>query len=259
MTENNRDAAEEFAKRLANNDPPDPDPTDNFFLYGETGTGKTTCVKTLKEDVLRTGPDGAKALLLTNDKGGKSIQSALHDDDPYRWLEELVIHRYRDLQDAYVFLNSREHPYVWAILDDTKIMADMLVKKLEGEYGDDVWGIYRALNNKFRKMLRSFRDLDMNILFIGREGKMEDSERRTAAFPGKALGTGNDKSSVLHEFDHAFRAIKRGAGDDAEYLLQTESTEDAEAKKRDEHQLLDLYEKPDLSAIRKKINHGIID
>jgi len=252
---NKRDGAAVFAERLNNNEPPPPKPTHNFFVYGGTGTGKTTLVKTLKGDVVE---NENRVLLLTNDKGSASIQSALHDTDPYRWLIEEDIDEYQDVRDAYAYLYQKEHPFEWVVLDDCTIMAQMLVRVLEKKLGDNTWDIYRELNNRFRRLLRGFRDLDTNVLFLAREGIKEKTDGvKTAAFPGKALGTGNDKSSVLHEFDYAFRAFKRGEADEPEYLLQTDGSDDVEAKKRDEMHVLDLYESPDMTAIRTKIIDAI--
>jgi len=254
-----RDGAAEFAAGFGDYQAPPPTPTHNFFVYGPTGSGKTTLVKTLKSDVIEQG-DESRALLLTTDKGSASIQSALHDNDPHLWLIERDIDRYQDLQDAYLYLATKDHPFSWVILDDATLMAYLLVDRLEDEFGDDTWGIYGALNKRFRRMLRSFRDLDTNVLFIAREGHVEgDASKKTAAFPGKALGEGNDKSSVLHEFDHAYRAHVDGPSDDPEsYCLQTVGDESCEAKKRDEFHVLDeVIRDPDLSEVRTKLIDSI--
>ena len=244
-----------LAKKFASYQPPELDPVYNFFVYGATGTGKTTLVKTLKSDAVQAE---GRVLLLNNDHGDKSILTALHDTKPYQWLLTHTVSKYDDVREVYKYLVTQENDFRWVVLDDTTRIAEMLLDDLEEEYGDDVWGAYGALNSRFRTLLRAFRGLGINILFLAREDQNKDP--KTAAFPGKALGDGNDGSSVLHEFDHAYRMVRVANGeDDDEFFLQTKSTEDAEAKRRDEFNCLDFMEKPDISHIRKKLVDSIKD
>ena len=243
------DLAKKFKARLEKNTTPELDPNYNFFVYGQTGTGKTTLIKTLKQDCIEH--DG-RCLLLNNDDGDASILSALYDKDPYRWLYNEQVQTWADIQSAYLYLKDGDHPFRWVVLDDTTVMAGILLAQLNDEMGDDVWGAYGRLDKQFRKMLRNFRRLDINTLFIAREDT--EKEQATAAFPGKALGSGNDGSSVLHEFDNAFRTIRVAEDDDSyRYELQTIGDDHVEAKKRDEFDAVDKFEPADIGAIRKKI------
>lgn len=242
---------EKLEAKFGNYKPPAIDPTYNFFVYGGTGTGKTTLVASLKEDAVASKK---KVLLLNNDMGDKSILSSIYDVEPYQWLISETVEKYDDIRNVYRYLANGKHDFGWCVLDDTTNMADMLLTKLQqpDEYGDDAWGAYGALNSQFRSLLRAFRGLPMNILFLAREDK--NKTPATAAFPGKALGDGNDGSSVLHEFDHAYRAIRiANAEEDDEFFLQTKATDDVEAKRRDEFNCLDFMEQPDISAIKAKL------
>lgn len=252
-----KNAADRFAEAIEDYDPGPIEPSRSYFVYGRTGTGKTTLVKTLKADAV---DNDARVLLLSNDRGNESIQSAIYDNEPYQWLVVKTIGAYQEVRDAYAYLDQTDHPYEWVVLDDCTRMAEMLLHgPLDDEFGDDTWGKYAALNKRFRRLLRSFRGLGCNLLFLAREAM--DTRPATAAFPGKALGTGDDKSSVLHEFDHAYRALRRvpeeAGPDEADYLLQTRTTQEAEAKARDEHHVLDTYETPDLSDIHTRLTDAI--
>lgn len=233
------------------------EPVYNFFVYGLPGSGKTTLVRTLKKDAV---DKKKKVLLLNNDYGDKSILSAIHDDKPYQWLIPHDVNNFDEIRDVYRFLKESDHSFGWVVLDDATIMAEMLLKKLQQpeEYGDDTWGAYGQLETQFKGLLRAFRGLDLNVLFLGREDK--NREPVTAAFPGKALGGGNNGSSVLHEFDHAFRATRVSHKDeDDEFFLQTKASEEVEAKRQDEFNVLKFMEEPDISAIKEKLIQSVRD
>lgn len=240
--------ADAFAEELAEWEPPELDPTIDVFVYGETGAGKTTLVKTLKDDCVE---HDAQCLHLTVDKGDESILSAVHDPD--RWLIPREIDGMAGLRAAIKFLMSKDHGFRWVTLDDCTRMASIMNEELKDEFGDDTWSRYAALNTRFRKLLRTVRGLDINSLFLAREGTKSESGTKTAAFPGKALGEGDDKSSVLHEFTFGFRQVRQHReGEDDRFYLQTTATPEAEAKKRDEFHVLEDQEEPDISALREK-------
>lgn len=243
-----RSPADRFADKLNAWEPPPIDKFVDFFVYGATGTGKTTLTKTLEADCTE---HDARALMLTCDMGNDSILSAIYDKR--RWLQPVDVTEMDDVREAIVYLQRRDHPFRWVILDDATRMAEIMNDELKQEFGDDVWGRYGALDNKFRAMLRKVRSMDINSLILAREGTKEKSELKTAAFPGKALGEGNNKSSVLHEFTFAFRAVREPReNEDDHFCLQTSATEAAEAKRRDEFNVIADREEPDISMIRSK-------
>jgi len=256
-TEDDTQQIDQFAARVDSYEPPTFDPTLDLFIYGQTGTGKTTLVKTLKDDCM--DHDG-KCMLLTCDKGNESIQSAIHDKDG--WLQSFPVDSMNDVRGALKFLIGRDHPFRWVVLDDTTRMAQIFNNELKTEFGDDTWGRYGALNDRFRVMLRGFRGEDINSLFLAREGHKENSAQKTAAFPGKALGEGNDKSSVLHEFTLAGRMVceptdtpdqyEHVDADGHRYYVDFQPSDAIEAKKRDEFHALDPQEEPDISSIRRR-------
>jgi GTPase SAR1 family protein len=242
------EAADQFAQEIDQWTPPELDPTIDVFVYGESGAGKTTLVKTLRQDCLEN--DG-RCLHLTVDKGDESILSAVHS--PEQWLVPREIDYVNEIRAAISYLSKKDHPFRWVTLDDCTRMASIMNEELKDEYGDDTWGRYDALNTRFRSLLRAVRELDINSLFLAREGTKENGGTKTAAFPGKALGEGDDKSSVLHEFTFGFRQVRQvKEGEQDRFYLQTTATSGAEAKKRDEFHVLDEQETPDISDIRKR-------
>jgi len=266
MTDDNgQSIIDSIADDLANYQPPEFDPTLDLFVYGQTGVGKTTLVKTLKPDCVEH--DG-KTMLLTNDKGNESILSAIHDTD--QWLVSQPIDNFDQTRGYVRYLMTREHPFRWLVLDDCTRFAQLLNDELQTEYGDDVWGRYAALNDRFRTFLRTCRSMDINVLFLAREGEKEGEDgQKTAAFPGKALGEGNDKSSVLHEFTLAGRMTCQPVDDpdnyehvDPEgnrYFIDFQHSDSIEAKKRDEYHVLEPKEVPDISSIRRRWVDSIQD
>lgn len=228
------------------------DPYFNFFIYGGTGTGKTTNIKTLKEDCQE---HDAKAIILNVDKGDKSIRSALDED----WLVDIPIEDWEDLKDAYAGLSTTDHPFRWIVLDDVTVMAGYLLDLLKDKHGDDTWSAFGELNTRFRDMLEGFRNLESNLYFIAREAKMtvDGYEKACPRFPGKALGADDDgEGSVAYEFDFVFRQKAKLDGDERKHYLICQETESTIAKKRDEHHVLNEIERPDLTQLRKKLVEG---
>jgi len=244
----------EQVREAAERGAPD-DPYFNFFVYGGTGSGKTTNIKSQKEDCLESD---SRALILNVDKGDKSIRSALNED----WLIDYPIEGWSDLKDAYAGLSQTDHNFRWISLDDVTVMAGYLLEMLKDQYGDDTWGAYGELNSRFRDMLDGFRNLEANLYFIAREETMQVDgyEKACPRFPGRALGADDDgEGSVAYEFDFVFRQKFKRKGDQRKHYLICEETDNTIAKKRDEHHVLNEIERPDLTQLRKKLVKGTAD
>lgn len=228
------------------------DPYYNFFVYGGTGCGKTTNIKSLREDCQK---HEAATLVLNVDKGDKSIRSALDEE----WLVDYPIDTWDDLMDAYAGLSQTDHNFRWIALDDVTVMAGYLLERLQDKHGDNTWDAYGELDTRVRGMLEKFRHMEANLYFIAREDKqnIDGYEKACPRFPGKALGADDDGTgSVAYEFDFCFRQKAKQDGDERKYYLITEEDDKTIAKKRDELHVLNPIEKPDLSKIRRKLVEG---
>lgn len=147
-------------------------------LYGPPGSGKTTA-----------GATWPKPLYLSAESGLLSIR----DRDVDVW----TIDEWEDLEEAFAYLRKGGHQYQSVVVDSVteaqKKLNDYIVRKFpavkrgyENLASESDWGANIA---KMRSMLRAFRDLPLNVVFIAlSQDVVIDGENVTRpALNGKTL------------------------------------------------------------------------
>lgn len=93
------------------------------------------------------------------------------------WINYVEIKTFKDLQEIYKYLLEGKHPYKTFALDSISEINDIIINELsagKGQmYQNDRW----VLGKRMVDMLRKFRDLPMNVIFVSHETTVNDDER----------------------------------------------------------------------------------
>lgn len=162
--------------------------TTNVLIYGPSGHGKTTGAGTACSDA--ENPD--LAVLNTEGGGWQSIASTL-GYVPYVW----NISSKKDILQAYTELEAGKHPQIKTVLVDSttdlaKLLLDDIVENTTRRR--DAPGVpsmqdYGELSQVFERMLRRFRDLKMNVIFVALEKDETEEYERNGKTHRRVVGT----------------------------------------------------------------------
>lgn len=134
---------------------------ENHFLkcliYGAPGTWKTTFAGTAEDVLIGSAEAGLLGL-----KSG---------------INYVEIKSFKDLQEVYKYLSEEDHPYKTFALDSISEINDIIINELSAGkwqmYQNDWWILWKRMVD----MLRKFRDLPMNVIFVSHESTVNDDER----------------------------------------------------------------------------------
>lgn len=202
------------------------------LVYAQAGAGKTPFSAT-----------APKPIFLDADRGLLSIS---HLDLPSIEINDLY-----DLDDALEFLKSKKgRKFETVIVDDFTEITELIVQDLE-ETEEDKWEVYAQLGKKGKKIIRKFKKLKMNVIFICKMTEIEDDGEilRRPKLTGKML-----PEYVPFAFDEVFTIRQNKDGET--YVLTRNQGSKWYAK--DRSRTLKAKEKPNLTDIFKKIRAGKI-
>ena len=195
-----------------------------MVMYGASGAGKTTLIKTLPTPFIISSESGLLALA---------------DVD----IPAVEVTTEADLKEAYEY--ARKSDYETVCLDSISDIAESILAEYKGKFTDGRQA-YGALGDTIGKYLRKFRSLNKHVYITAKEGKSEINGVAIVApsMPGNTLTT-----NIPYIFDLVLRleANKKG-----ERIIHTQSTFTQTCKDRSGK--LDNKEAPDLGAIIKKIS-----
>lgn len=168
------------------------------LIYGASGSGKTYFSGTAKN-----------ALYLSAENGLLSIK----DKNPEYW----EIKSFKDLENAYKFLNEEEHKYETVVLDSITEISDILKRNIEKEHGRTMqiqdWGEFKE---KIIDQFRKFRDLKMHVIFIALDDRIVDEDKIHKIVPNL---DGKAAPAALPQFMDIVGYTQIGA--DGKYWMQT--------------------------------------
>lgn len=204
------------------------------LVYGAAGVGKTTLCAT-------TGaPD--KTLILSAEAGLLSIRESN--------VSAINITSVQTLRDVLAYLKSGEHDYTWVCLDSISEIAEQVLAS-EMESKKDPRQAYGEMAVMMERMIKSFRDLPMNVCMVCK-GKQSDDEGRMVwqpSLPGQQLA-----EKLPYLFDEVFCLVAQ-VNKEGEVRRALRTTADGKYTAKDRSGRLDAWETPDLAAVYKKI-HG---
>lgn len=204
------------------------------LVYGAAGVGKTTlCASTGSPE---------KTLILSAEAGLLSIRESA--------VSAMNITSIQTLRDALAYLKAGDHPFAWVCLDSVSEIAEQVLAS-EMESKKDPRQAYGEMAVTMEKMIKSFRDLPLNVCMVCK-GKQTDDEGRMVwqpSLPGQQLA-----EKIPYLFDEVFCLVAM-TNKEGETKRALRTTADGKYTAKDRSGRLEGWEAPDLAAIYKKI-HG---
>lgn len=178
----------------------------SFVIYGQSGIGKTSLVKTIPENSLKE-----KRVLIINAESGllplRELDLPVFDLAHNEGKEIPRGQRIQRLAVICQYLKEHSKDYDFIILDSVTEIGQCLVEALKGKYPDKkdgflMWGEY---SDKMMAILKSFRDLKINtiLLFLENIDKDENGSR----YHGVDL-QGKIATKLIAYYDEVFCMIK---------------------------------------------------
>jgi hypothetical protein len=124
-----------------------------ILIYGQAGAGKTFATQSMP----------GKVLVISAEAGLLSIKDAPN-------VSAIEVANYDDLREVYAALRSGELVYDSVCLDSVSEISEILLVHEKGRNKDGRMA-YQNVSEAVTSLMRSFRDLDMHVLFICKEGK----------------------------------------------------------------------------------------
>lgn len=199
------------------------------LVYGQSGVGKTTLIRTLPNPIILSAESG--------------LLSLAGEDLPF-----IEVKTMEELREAYAFVASSDYDTV--ALDSISEIAEICLSA-EKKKTKDGRAAYGMLNEIISDLIRAFRDIPgKNVFFIAKAEKETDQDGKILwgpSMPGKTLSNG-----LAYHFDLvlALRAEKNAEGQTVRALM-TETDGLWQAKARGFK--LNPWEAPDLGAVIEKV------
>lgn len=217
-----------------------------FLVYSPPGIGKTTLAKTLQEKTLIVSAEAGLLSLkgtdidvydLTEDENGNAVpkeQRVARLFTLYKWLAK----------------DEAKKKYKWLFVDSLTEIAQNLVEELLIQFPDPkdglkMWGEYAI---KSRSLVKSFRDLNYNVVFTALEIEEKDENGRRYLRPDMQGRTGKQLPAFFDEVLHL------EIDNEGKRQILTQPKENISAK--DRSGALDIYEPADLWTLVTKIRGG---
>ena len=210
-----------------------------LLIYGQAGAGKTYSTQSMP----------GKVLVISAEAGLLSIKDAPN-------VSAIEVSSIDDLREVYEALNSGELSFDSVCLDSVSEISEILLVH-EKTKNKDGRMAYQNVSEAVTSLMRSFRDLDMHVLFLCKEGKENNDGiflfgPKMASKPlGEAITYFFDEVLALRVYDdvdeNGDSVIKRA--------LQTRIHGGYTAKDRSGK--LDKFEEPNLTALIEKLGFSI--
>jgi len=201
------------------------------LVYGLSGAGKTTLIKTLPKLIIISAEAGLLSL------AGMEI--------PY-----LSVTTMDELKEAYSFVLEHKDEYQTICLDSISEIGEVVLSA-EKKVAKDPRQAYGALQEQMGDLIRSFRDLPgVNVYFSARAEKTQDELGRilyAPSMPGNKVG-----QSLPYFFDEVL-ALRVEQDPDGNTVRMLQCDTDGTWSAKDRSGKLETWELPDLGAIIEKI------
>lgn len=239
-----------------------------LLVYGESGMGKTVLSSTAK-DVLVVSAEGgllslSKNNLLTihpNDPIVKANATngikVIEIQQPAAYTYENADQPLQQLRDIYQFLASPQAKDIkTVVIDSISEISEIVLACMVGKTKDDRQA-YKELRNKMIAIVRNYRDLPKNIVFIAKQNTEKNDNgaivKVTPAMAGKKLG-----EDVAYQLDCVFymKNVSNEQGQLCRVLATRPDSDFCEYIAKTRNSTLPIYVNPHLEQIFEMINKG---
>ena len=206
-----------------------------LLIYGQAGSGKTYATQSMP----------GKVLVISAEAGLLSIKDASN-------VSAIEVKGYDDLREVYAALKSGELAYDSVCLDSVSEISEILLVH-EKNRNKDGRMAYQNVSEAVTSLMRSFRDLDMHVLFLCKEGKENNDG---VFFFGPKMASRPLGDAITYFFDEVLALRIVDDQDDegnviAARWLQTRIGQGYTAKDRSGK--LEAFEEPNLTALIAKL------
>ena len=190
-----------------------------------------------------------RVLVISAEAGLLSIKDAPN-------VSAIEVKTYDDLREVYAALKSGELDYDSVCLDSVSEISEILLVYEKGRNKDGRMA-YQNVSEAVTSLMRSFRDLDMHVLFLCKEGK----ENNDGVFLfGPKMASKPLGDAITYFFDEVLALRIVDDQDDegnavAARWLQTRIGQGYTAKDRSGK--LEAFEEPNLTALIQKLGFNI--
>ena len=203
----------------------------------------------LKDKIFSTQTMPGRVLVISAEAGLLSIKDAPN-------VSAIEVKTYDDLREVYAALKSGELDYDSVCLDSVSEISEILLVYEKGRNKDGRMA-YQNVSEAVTSLMRSFRDLDMHVLFLCKEGK----ENNDGVFLfGPKMASKPLGDAITYFFDEVLALRIVDDQDDegnavAARWLQTRIGQGYTAKDRSGK--LEAFEEPNLTALIEKLGFNI--
>ena len=206
-----------------------------LLVIGASGAGKTVLLGTCK----------GSTVIINVEAGLMSLSKTANDN-----IQVVTVKSRRDLEDVLSYFKQTGTPD-WVCLDSISEVAEIILAE-ELEKTKMPMKAYGEMGNITTALIKEFRDLPCNVVMTCKEGRTKDENigmLYEPSLPGQKLSAG-----ISYYFDcvAAMRVFKNEDGS-VNHFLQCRRDESYTAK--DRSNTLEMFEKPDLSIIERKIKN----
>lgn len=201
-----------------------------ILAYGDSGAGKTFAIKDLP-----------KPLIISAEAGLLSLQKY---NLPYVEVKEIS-----DIGEAFKFLQSSKD-FESVAIDSISEIADVILQKAK-QMNKDQRIAYGQMQDQMKEIIRSFRDLNLNVYITAQSERLTDASGTTIYFPS---APGNKLGQALPFFFDEVLAFRTKNNEEGETSYSILCKTDGTWYAKDRSCALDMYERPNIAAIINKIN-----
>jgi len=228
--------------------------TFNAVVYGGLGTGKTSLIRTARKPVLvhSFDPGGTKVLRDEIDEGSIIVDSRYEQEDPRSPSAfKLFDDEYHRLRRGEVFEQLGTY-VIDSVTTWAQCAMNAVLKKAGRAGGTPQQNDWMPQMMMMENAMRDFVSLPCDCILLGHDDVTKD-ETTGRMFAGLMI-TGKLSRRVPLLFDEIYCALTKETSKGIEYQLLTRATGMYQARSRlGKGGELDLYEKPDIKAILRKV------
>lgn len=202
----------------------------NALVYGESGIGKTVLTTTAKDCLLISAESGLLSIL----------------DSQIDVVEATSLNT---IKEAYTYLKGK-HKYNTVAIDSISEVAQVVLNEYKAVERDPRQA-YMKMAEEILAVIRAFRDLPMNVIFVAKQDKITDElSGRTMygpLFPGRTL-----KAEVPYQLDIVM--VMRFIRIEGKTYRKLQTEADIQYTAKDRTGLLAKYLDPNLDALFETVH-----